>query len=167
MTKQLGICDDSLHNDGISTSSIDNILYFIPNDSNVTLEMKDHLCKLEQSLNLSSHDAIVGKMILPINNQDSLGPDYSSTYTPFVVNKPKWNESGIQGYQEQSFTVLHQLFNQFDQLEHTPVLCELLPKMLVICAEKNFDSHSGKEKITHNNVPHFTSAHRQAYEQTK
>ena len=62
------------HNNQTSTSQIDHILYFIPDKSAVNVKLQKHLCKLENFANLSSHDAIVGKIEFPV----SADSDYSS-----------------------------------------------------------------------------------------
>lgn len=70
------------HNNQTSTSQIDHILYFIPDKSAVNVKLQKYL---------SSHDAIVGKIEFPVSADSNVEPDYSSTYTPFLVIKPKWN----------------------------------------------------------------------------
>ena len=114
------------HNNGTSVSQIDHILYFVPDNSNIKVKLHKHLCKLDNFANLSSHDALIGEVVLPAVEHCNEETDYSSTYTPFVVAKPKWSESGLSGYQKQSKEVLQNLSNQFDQREDIPILCELI-----------------------------------------
>ena len=126
--------------------------------------MFKHLCKLEHFANLSSHDAIVAKMVLPQVMESIHEQDYSSIYTPFVVSKPKWNEEGIPGYQKQTADVLKSLAGQFNQQEFIPVLCELFSKMLVISAEKNFDISTPKTvKVGRQTRKYFSNEHKEAY----
>ena len=54
------------HNNMTSMSQIDHILYHIPGNITAKVELEKHLCKLENSQNLSSHDAILGKISIPI-----------------------------------------------------------------------------------------------------
>ena len=110
------------------------------------MSLHKHLCKLDNFANLSSHDALVGKIILPISSEAESEPDYSSSYTPFVVSKPKWNESGLAGYQKQSADVLQNLANQFKSVDDIPILSELFSKMLVISGEKSFETVTPAQK---------------------
>ena len=121
-------------------------MFYIQDTSEVKMSLHKHLCKLDNFANLSSHDALVGKIILPISSEVESEPDYSSSYTPFVVPKPKWNESGLAGYQKQSADVLQNLANQFKSVDDIPILSELFSKMLVISAEKNFETVTPAQK---------------------
>ena len=71
------------HNNQTSTSQIDHILYHIPEYSEAKIELDKHLCKLENSQNLSSHDAILGRIEIQISCDTNIEPDYSSSYSPF------------------------------------------------------------------------------------
>ena len=84
------------HNNQTSVSQIDTILSFIPETLGIELNFSEHLCKLDFSANLSAHDVIIGKMKIPPNLEKSEEKDYSATYQPFIVNKPKWEESGVK-----------------------------------------------------------------------
>ena len=68
------------HNNQTSSSQIDTILYFLPPKSKIDLEFLDHLCKLENSSNLSSHDVILGQLKLPSLQEEVSNEDYSGTY---------------------------------------------------------------------------------------
>ena len=151
------------HNNQTSVSQIDQILYYVPEDSKVNVKMHKHLCKLENFSNLSSHDVIVGEVNMPLVTYPNIEPDYTSTYTPFVVAKPKWNESGLAGYQKQSAEVLQNLVNQFNQPEYIPMLTELFSKMLVISAEKNFETVIPKTKNHTHKTPYISLQHKVAY----
>ena len=130
------------------------------------VKLQAHLCKLENSANLSAHDAIIGKVTFPLISKTKEEMDYSSSYTPFVVKKPTWNESGISGYQEQSAEVLQNLTSQFNQAEDIPILSELFSKMLVISAEKNFETITPKTRMKRKTAqkPFFSAQHKLAYE---
>ena len=84
-----------------------------------------HLCQLVSSENLSSHDAIVGRINFPSIETKNEEPDFSHTYTPFTVSKPVWSEAGLDGYQNQSAQFLQNLVNQFHQPEFIPFLSEV------------------------------------------
>ena len=73
------------HNNQISVSQIDNILYHIPEESPMNVSLLKHLCKLENFDNLSSHDAIIAKIVFQMVEDDSVEPDYSTTYQQFIV----------------------------------------------------------------------------------
>ena len=137
------------HNNQLSVSQIDHILYYVPEKSKVKVHLHKHLCQLENSDNLSSHDALVGNISLPLIYKSKKEPDYSTTYTPFVVSKPIWSECGMPGYQKQSAEVLQNIINQFNQPEFIPLMSELFSKMLVICAKNNFETITPK-KMTGN-----------------
>ena len=111
------------HNNQTSVSQIDHIMDYVPEDSKVNLHR--HLCQLENSENLSAHDALIGEINLPVTNHTTEEPDYSSTYTPFVVSKPTWSEAGLLGYQQQSAEFLQKIVNQFSQPEFIPLMSEL------------------------------------------
>ena len=115
-----------------------------------------HLCQLENSENLSSHDAIIGTISLPSTCKPSIEPDYSSTYTPFVKSKPVWSENGMIGYQTESAEILRKLAEQFNQPEFIPLLSELFSKMLVLCAENNFETIKPKMKTSKPKKPYFS-----------
>ena len=77
------------HNNEKSMSEIDHILYFLPSKSKVKVKMEQHLCKLDYSSNSSSHDVLIGRIILPSVSSIEKETDYSTTYTQFPVAKPK------------------------------------------------------------------------------
>ena len=55
------------HNNQVSESQIDHILYFIPDMYQDTkIVFADHLCQKEHPCNLSSHDVILGQITFPI-----------------------------------------------------------------------------------------------------
>ena len=151
------------HNNQTSSSQIDHILYYVPEQSKVKVMLYRHLCQLDNSENLSSHDAIIGTISLPSSCKPSNEPDYSSTYTPFVRSKPVWSENGMIGYQTESADILKKLANQFNQPEFIPLLSELFSKMLVICAENNFETIKPKMKTSKLKKPYFSPDHRAAY----
>ena len=136
------------HNNQNSESQIDNVLHFVPNKSDVTINLHQHICKLNNFANISSHDALIAKIVLPVEKQSEPEKDLSFTYTPFTVPRPKWDESGIIKYQKQTSEKLRELSVQFNQTEFIPVLCELFSKTLVISAKQNFETTIPKPKTT-------------------
>ena len=126
------------HNNQTSSSQIDNILAYIPGKSSMEISLFKHLCKLDNFSNLSSHDALVAKLIKPSVNNNIIETDYSHTYQTFIVQKPKWDGAGIPGYQSETSKVLKNLLIEFNGPEYLPLLSDLFSKMLVISAENNF-----------------------------
>ena len=94
------------HNNQISETQIDHILYHIPKLSKVDIKFKDIFCKLNNSSNLSSHDAVVGELSLQSGNVSVNEVDHSNKYTELISSKPKWNEAGIAGYQAQTYNLI-------------------------------------------------------------
>ena len=103
------------------------------------MKFKEHLRLKDDANNICSHDVIVGEVNLPISKEESTTLDFSSTYTPFIVKKPKWNVSGLEGYQIQTERILLELTDSYDKLEFIPVLSEMFAKALVLSAENNFE----------------------------
>ena len=122
------------------------------------------MCQKVNSSNLSSHDAVIGYLSLPKPKpNDLVETDYSETYTEFIVKKPKWNVSGMDDYQSQSSKVISDLMNNFSEPSHIPALAEMCSKMLVLCAEKNFETTQTKKCSKKRNLPKFSAEHRAAY----
>ena len=151
------------HNNQTSVSQIDTILYFIPQTSGIDLKFLEHLCKLDNSSNLSSHDVILASMKLPLIKEETSETDYSETYQPFHVKKPRWEESGIVNYQKQTFNVLSDLFEVFQGPEFIPALSEMCSKMLVISAEQNYEVSKPNLNKKKKQFPGFSKEHLKAY----
>ena len=150
------------HNNQTSSSQIDNILFCIPENSVIKVSFLKLLCKLNNFANLSSHDALVAKLDLPLVESSVVESDYSSTYQSFIVSKPIWNEEGMVGYQHETAKVLRNLLSEFNQVEFIPLLSELFSKMLVISAENNFETITPKIKPK-SGKPFFSLEHKLAY----
>ena len=131
------------HNNQTSESQIDHI-YSNSRTSKIKVGFFKHLCLKENPSNLSSHDAIVGKLNLPLISSTKQVEDFSSTYTPFLVKKPKWSEDGLIKYQSETAQVLKEMFSRFNMVEHIPLLSEMCSKMLVISAKNNFETSNPK-----------------------
>ena len=91
--------------------------------------------------------------------------DYTSSYTPFLVKKPKWDAEGIPGYQSETSKLLKNLLQEFNQAEFIPLLSELFSKMLVISAKTNFETTSPSNKKKRKLQTFFSAEHRKAYEE--
>ena len=81
------------------------------------------------------------------------------------MNKPKWEESGLENYQEQTYNVLSDLCRTFQGPEFIPALSEMFSKMLVISAEQNFDTTKSLQNKKRKSLPAFSKEHIQAYNQ--
>ena len=146
------------HNNQSSESQIDHVYFSIPEKSRIRIKLKTQLCLKENPSNLSSHDVIVGEIVLPVDDQDnSEDKDFSSSYTPFLVQKPTWNGPGRERYQEETAKVLQDLSQAYTGAEFIPVLCEMFSRALVICAEKSFESRQQtKKKTKKKEYPYFS-----------
>ena len=70
------------HNNQVSESQIDHILCFIPEHAKLEIEFSKILCQRMHSSNLSSHDPVVGQIMLPqSSDNDAQETDYTATYT--------------------------------------------------------------------------------------
>ena len=157
------------HNNQISVSQIDDILYFIPDlrQDTIKLNFSDQLCKLDNPENLSAHDVIIGQLCLPQNPVMVSEPDYSQTYTEFQVRKPRWNADGMIGYQTQSAEILSELMSNLNEPFYIPVLTEIFSNMLVISAQQNFQCSKPVASRQKNNSPIFPKQITDAYFQHK
>ena len=147
------------HNNGTSESQIDHLL---TNNTDL-VSLSKHLCKLDDETNLSSHDALIGRISLD-NNEETFEKDYSDTYEVFEPEKILWKDS--QEYEDMTANILHQLLSTYDQPEHLPVLAEMSSKMIAICAKKCFESKKSKatQKKT---TPKFSQELNGAYQEHK
>ena len=96
------------HNNLTSNSQIDHIYFYIPDGYNTNIVMDKILCKHNYPSNLSSHDVILSKIIIPknIQNQPDVQEDFSLTYTEFNSMKPKWNILHYPEYEDQSYQAI-------------------------------------------------------------
>ena len=150
------------HNNQTSSSQIDNILAYFPKQSPLKISLFKHLCKLDYSANLSSHDVLIAKLVTPAAEKKIIETDYSHTYEPFIVQKPRWDKAGIPGYQSETAKVLKNLLIEFNEPEYIPLLSELFSKMLVISAKNNFETHHPKMKSSGSKI-FFSPEHKEAY----
>ena len=148
------------HNNQTSESQVDHILIFIPDKSKVRIKFKAQLCLKDDSSNISSHDVIIGEVELPMVQEDVIEKDYSTSYTPFIVKKPKWNDLGKYDYQNQTSEILQKLSNNYSGVEFIPILCEMFSRALVISAEKHFETSNPKVKQDKKKLPYFSQEYR-------
>lgn len=153
-------------NNESSVSQIDHILYYNPENMSLKVDLHKHLCKLQNFANLSSHDALVGKIEMLLFTQLKLSDevDYTETYTQFAVSNPLWNDAGIPQYQNQSAQVLRNLAEQFNQPEYIQILAELFSKMLVLTAENNFETTTPSSKKHPSGKTYFSHEHKMSYD---
>ena len=152
------------HNNQVSESQIDHILIFIPDQNKIAIKFEQILCQKVNSSNLSSHDAVIGEIVLPLPKEDNQSePDYTNTYTEFSVKKPKWNESGMAGYKAQSAQVISDLMDNFTDRAHIPALTEMCSNMLVISAIHNFETTQPMKTASRREFPKFSTEHKDAY----
>ena len=147
------------HNNQTSESQIDHILFTETSDMNV--ELIKHLCKIDNSVNLSSHDALVAKVVVPAILDSETDVDYSHTYSPFIVKRPIWNQSHVALYQEQAINLLNEIRSFRDDPNFIPIFTELFSNALVISAEATFNTTQPKKVKKHG--PQFSSRLKDAY----
>ena len=155
------------HQNQTSESQIDHILYSKPADSDVDVNLQELLCLLENPHNLSSHNVLIGELRLPVRKVENNERDLSHLYTKFSVNKPVWNEAGFSRYRNDVCNTLTYLLDEFNEVEHCPVISELVSNALVFSAENSFETvRTSKLKTTNKTTqkkPHFSEAHKIAY----
>ena len=69
----------------------------------------------------------------------------------------------MEDYQSQSAKVITDLMNKFSEPSHIPALAEMCSKMLVLCAEQNFETKQPKRGSNKRNLPKFSAEHRAAF----
>ena len=155
------------HNNQTSESQVDHIYTFIPDNSNVKIRIKDHLCLKEESANISSHDVIVGEIELPITSENTQENDFSSSYKPFIVKKPNWNPDKKPDYEQKTRDALEELSNNYTEAEFIPELCEMFSKALVISAEKVYETSNPNFKSRKKKLPYFSEEYKLAHKNHK
>ena len=83
------------------------------------------------------------------------------------MKKPKWNVSGLEGYQIQTERILLELTDSYDKLEFIPVLSEMFAKALVLSAENNFETIIPKPKKNVKQLPYFSKEYKEAHKNHK
>ena len=140
----------------ISGTKLDHLL----TNSRESLSFDQIFCQLENPSNLSGHDAIMGTFKFNHVNQANDSTDYAHTYEDFNPKRVLWKENEM--YENLTYDVLSKLLNCFDQPEHLPCLAEMFSNMIVMCAEKCYQSVE-KKKFKYRPQP-FSPQLRQAYQ---
>ena len=154
------------HQNQTSTSKIDDILYFVPSKTSaVNVKFMKHLCTLEHSSNLSSHDVILGNISISRSDTQTPEKDYSDSYTNFTIRKPVWQDTtNLVNYQHEVSTSLDYIVNIFDGPEFLPIMSELMAKALVTSAENTLVARNQMKVKKQQKVgPYFTKEQKEAY----
>ena len=93
--------------------------------------------------------------------------DFTASYTPFIVKKPKWNEESKDDYQKQTTKILQELSDKYNSVVYIPKLCEMFSKALVISAEKVFDTSNPKFDEKKRTFPYFSKDFKEAHKHHK
>ena len=153
------------HNNQTSESQIDHILVSIQSNANIEVTLEGHLCKLQQSSNLSSHDVIIGSLFIPeTETETNNNINYSDTYKSFKVNKPIWDATNVDKYQQIVNKALVDIFETFPEPKFIPAMSEMCSNALVLSAELAFKTKSSD--ISHSKKfpkfsPFLTSAYKE------
>ena len=122
------------HNNGFSESSID----FFLSSKNLKLENVRQLCTLDFPLNLSSHDPLLSSVRIAMPEKSH--SRFSHTYSNFNLERIIWDTNKIPEYQNMASQALSQAIQYWNTPETTPLLCSLLPSLLVKCAKLVFQT---------------------------
>ena len=155
------------HNNNTSESQVDHIYVHIPEDCHVKIRFKDQLCLNEDSSNISSHDVIIGQVEIPVTSQDIQEKDFTSSYIPFPVKKPYWDVNKKQYYEQETKAALQELSNNYTEVEFLPELCEMFSKVLVISAEKVYETSNPNYKAKKKKLPYFSEEYKAAHRHHK
>ena len=147
------------HNNGYSESQIDHIL----TNNREIINFHQQLCKHDDEINLSSHDAIIGSIKI-LNSTVTEETDYTDTYEDFNPKKIIWKKN--PEYEEVTANILKDLLDNFNQPEHLPALGEMCSNMIALSAEKLFETKETKNPQKRN-TPKFSLALREAYSEHK
>ena len=131
------------HHNGSSESAID----FLLSSKDLNLLNLEQLCTQDSPLNLSSHDVLLSSIQTPRQHQH-VQSKFSHTYSSFNPTKIIWDRSRIPEYQQLASQALSDAYQYWDAPETTPLLCSLLPRLLVRCAEIVFESKTNWKQCT-------------------
>ena len=107
---------------------------------------------------------MIEEIYLPeCNGTNEAESDYTDSYSEFHVVKPKWNPSGMFEYQHQTEKLIYDLLEKFDQPAHISALTEMCSNMLVMSAERNFETVKFRYGTKKSNFPKFTHEQKNAY----
>ena len=123
----------TFHHYNGSQSLIDHIYSRIPSNCNVIISFKEHICKLENEENISSHDVIIGYVKFDdIVSQPTLN-EKTYNYSSFCAEKVKWDTLDINSYNDQISTTFDRILNSQNS-DNIPILVESFSNTLVEAA---------------------------------
>ena len=101
----------------------------------------------------------MGTFKFDLINQIKSCTNHAHSYEDFNPKRILWKENEM--YEDLTYDVLNKLITCFDQPEHLPSLAEMFSNMIVLCAEKCYQT---LEKSVHKSRPQpFSPQLRQAY----
>ena len=100
-------------------------------------------CKLYEPANLSSDEALIGRVKIVKDEPENIKIDHSETYEEFWPKKIIWHDNSE--YQGMTSRILSELLSNFDQPEHLPAILEMSSNMIAMCAEKCYELKKFKE----------------------
>ena len=122
------------HHNGSSETCID----FFLSSKELKLHNLKQICTLESPLNLSSHDLLISSLKVPqIEKHD---PKFAHTYSEFITERIIWDNNKVPEYQELASKALSEAAEFWSAPEATPLLCSLVPSLLVKCAKLVFNT---------------------------
>ena len=125
------------HNNGSSSSNID---YFLITANNITRTDTISLqCNKEYPQNLSSHDPVIGNILVQHTPQTTKQGLYKHTYTDFDQNRIIWRDEKVAEYQTLANKALSEYEAWFPTPDFIPLKCQLFSELLVKTAEICFD----------------------------
>ena len=147
------------HNNGTSETQIDHIL---TNNCDL-VKFKELNCKLFDSDNLSSHDAITGEIKIPFKlNKKSNNVCQDNCYQNFKPEKISWKE--CSEYERMTSLVLGELLEKYDKPEHLPALGEMISNSIALCATKCYPyKKAGQNNNKKKSTLKFSKTLRDAY----
>ena len=72
--------------------------------------------------------------------------DYSTTYSDFIVERPKRFNEGLPFYQEEAQLTIKNILKQYNAPEYLPEVSQMVSEALVLCAEHNLKISNKKPK---------------------
>lgn len=120
------------HHNGSSESCID---YFL---CNIPLFNLRQICTLKCPTNMSSHDPILASLSIVSTSTKSISK-HSHTYSDLKRKRIIWDDTKLHIYKSLSDRMIKDAVEYWSMPEAIPLLCNLLPNLLVKCAEMCMD----------------------------
>ena len=119
------------HSNHTSESCID---YFLISESEASnLDEILQLCKLENPMNLSSHDPLLSTIKIAIAASQEHQAVHTDSYTDFNQKRIIWDKSKINVYQSLAGKALSSALDFWNFPEAIPLLCSLFSQLLELC----------------------------------